>query len=85
MEYLIARDAKSSNGQPSGILQDDQWNTYDEALHGVTTFIGGYYLAALRAGEEWARRMGDISTADRYHDIFESGQKKLIELCWNGE
>ena len=37
--------------QPAGILQDDQWNTYDEALHGVTTFISGYYLAALRAGK----------------------------------
>ena len=36
VEYLIARDAKSNGGEPGGILQDDQWNTYDEALHGVT-------------------------------------------------
>ncbi len=94
VEYLIARDAKTSGvaggsggsgGQPAGILQDDQWNTYDEALHGVTTFISGYYLAALRAGEEWARRMGDAATADRFHAIFEAGQKKIVELCWNGE
>lgn len=86
VEYLIARDAaRQPDGRPAGILQDDQRNTYDEALHGVTTFIGAYYLAALRAGEEWARRMGDAATADRYHAIFESGQKKLIELCWNGE
>jgi hypothetical protein len=66
-------------------LQDVQWNTYDEALHGVTTFISGYYLAALRAGEEWARRMGDAATAGRFQTIFESGQKKLVESCWNGE
>jgi hypothetical protein len=85
VEYLIARDASASNGQPAGILQDDQWNTYDEALHGVTTFITGYYLAALRAGEEWARRMNDSATASRFHAIFERGQKKLIELCWNNE
>jgi uncharacterized protein (DUF608 family) len=86
VEYLVARDAaRQPDGQPGGILQDDQWNTYDEALLGVTTFISGYYLAALRAGEEWARRVGDTPTADRYHAIFESGQKKLIELCWNGE
>jgi len=85
VEYLIARDAKSAAGQPSGVLQDDQWNTYDEALHGVTTFISGYYLAALRAGEEWARRQGDAAAADRFHSIFERGQKKLVELCWNGE
>ncbi len=85
VEYLIDRDAKTAGGQPAGILQDDQWNTYDEALHGVTTFISGYYLAALRAGEEWGRRVGDKAAAERFHAVFEKGQKKLVELCWNGE
>ena len=85
VEYLIGRDAKAAGGQPEGILQDDQWNTYDEALHGVTTFISGYYLAALRAGEEWARRVGDRAAAERFHGIFEKGQKQLVELCWNEE
>jgi len=85
VEYLIDRDAKTAGGKPAGILQDDQWNTYDEALHGVSTFISGYYLAALRAGEEWARRVGDRAAADRFHGIFELGQKRLVELCWNGE
>lgn len=85
VEYLIMRDAKGAAGQPDGVLRDDQQNTYDEALHGVTSFISGYYLAALRAGEEWARRLGDTATADRFHAIFERGQQKLVELCWNGE
>jgi hypothetical protein len=85
VDYLIDRDAKTNAGQPAGILQDDQWNTYDQALHGVTTFISGYYLAALRAGEEWARRVGDPATADRYHGVFEKGRQRLLDLCWNGE
>ncbi|HOX56154.1 MAG TPA: GH116 family glycosyl hydrolase [Candidatus Paceibacterota bacterium] len=85
VEYLIGRDAKSAGGQPEGILQDDQWNTYDEALHGVTTFISGYYLAALRAGEEWGRRVGDKAAAERFRSVFEKGRRKLVELCWNGE
>jgi non-lysosomal glucosylceramidase len=85
VEYLINRDAASNGGKPCGVLADDQWNTYDEALHGVTTFISGYYLAALRTGEEWARRMGERATADNFHGIFESGQAKLVELCWNGQ
>jgi non-lysosomal glucosylceramidase len=85
VEYLIDRDAKTAGGVACGVLQDDQWNTYDEALHGVTTFISGYYLAALRAGEAWARRMGETSVADRFHAVFEKGQAKLINLCWNGE
>jgi uncharacterized protein (DUF608 family) len=85
VEYLVARDAKSHGGQPAGYLEDDQWNTYDEALHGVTTFISGYYLAALRAGEEWARRMGDTDQADRWQTLFNMGQQKLVDLCWNGD
>jgi len=85
VEYLIARDAATSGGNPDGTLEDDQWNTYDEALHGVTTFISGYYLAALRAGEEWARRMGDTATAERFHGVFEKGRERLVELCWDGE
>ena len=85
VEYLVKRDATGNRGEPEGTLKDDQWNTYDEALHGVTTFISGYYLAALRAGEEWARRVGEPDTADRFHAIFEKGQKRLIDLCWNGE
>jgi uncharacterized protein (DUF608 family) len=85
VEYLIARDAATSGGQPTGILNDDQWNTYDEALHGVTTFIGTYYLAALRAGEEWARRVADQTAADRFHTVFQKGQERLLALCWNGE
>jgi uncharacterized protein (DUF608 family) len=85
LDYLIARDAASSGGEPSGILQDEQWNTYDEALHGVTSFLSGYYLAALRAGEEWSRRLGDRASADRFRTVFERGRDNLQKLCWNGE
>jgi non-lysosomal glucosylceramidase len=85
VEYLIGRDAAKAGGTPQGILQDDQWNTYDQALQGVTTFISSYYLAALRAGEEWAKRMGDTQTAERFHAIFLKGQENLVKRCWNGE
>ena len=64
VEYLIHRDAATSGGTPDGTLEDGQDNTYDQQLHGITTFMSGYYLAALRAGEEWARRMGDVQTAN---------------------
>jgi non-lysosomal glucosylceramidase len=32
-----------------------------------------------------AKRMGEPATADRFHSVFEKGQKRLVELCWNGE
>ena len=85
VEYLVARDAAGAGGMPDGTLKDDQHNTYDQALHGVTTFISGYYLAALRAGQEWARRLGDRQTAERFHTIFLKGQENLVKRCWNGE
>jgi len=85
VEYLIGRDAATSGGNPIGLLEDDQWNTYDEALHGVTSFIGTYYLAALRAGEELAHRFGDHEFGNRCRVIFLDGQRNLIEKCWNGE
>lgn len=85
VEYLMKRDAESHGGQPAGYLEDAQWNTYDQALHGVTTFISGYYLAALRAAEEWARRVGADEAAARFRAIFTRGRDRLVELCWNGE
>ena len=85
VEYLVARDAATAGGTPDGTLKDAQDNTYDQALHGVTTFISGYYLAALRAGEEWAKRMGDRPTADRFHAIFLKGHGNVVKHCWNGE
>ena len=76
----------AAGGQPDGILQDDQWNTYDEALHGVTTFISGYYLAALRAGEEWARRVGDAGRGGPVpRASSRRGRRSSSKLCWNGE
>lgn len=83
VEYLIARDA--DGGEPDGVLEGAQFNTYDQSIHGVTTFMSGYYLAALRAGEEWAKRMGDTKTAERFHAIFLKGQDNLVKRCWNGE
>jgi uncharacterized protein (DUF608 family) len=83
VDYLVNRDA--AGNEPDGVLEDDQWNTYDQDLHGATTFISGYYLAALRAGEEWARRMGDAETADQWHALFLKGQENLVKRCFNGE
>jgi uncharacterized protein (DUF608 family) len=86
VDYLIARDAASSpDGKPDGTLSDDQWNTYDNAIHGVNTFIGTYYLAALRAGEEMAKRTGDSDTAVRFRSVFEKGRENHVARCWNGE
>jgi uncharacterized protein (DUF608 family) len=81
VEYLVRLDGDP----PDGILHGTQWNTYDCAVEGPNSFIGSYYLAALRAGEEMAKRSGELDAAAAWRQIFESGQKRLVELCWNGE
>lgn len=85
VEYLIVRDAATSGGHPNGTLSDGQANTYDNTIHGVNSFIGTYYLAALRAGEEMAKRAGDVGTAQRFRAVFEAGRTNLDAQCWNGE
>lgn len=85
VDYLIARDAATSGGHPDGTLSDGQANTYDNTIHGVNSFIGTYYLAALRAGEEMAKRAGDAATAQRFRGVFELGRTNLDAQCWNGE
>jgi len=81
VDYLVRLDGDA----PDGILEGPQWNTYDCVVNGPNTFIGTYYLAALRAGEEMARLMDEPQTALRWRRIFESGRQRLVELCWNGE
>jgi uncharacterized protein (DUF608 family) len=80
LEFSISRD-----GNDDGLIEDSQHNTYDIAFQGANTFVGSLYLAALRAGEEMAKEMGDEPFAERCRKIFESGSKLSVERLWNGE
>ncbi len=80
MEYSLKRD-----GDDDGVIEDSQHNTYDVAFFGPNTFVGSLYLAALRAAEEMAKRMGDAEFATRCRKVFESGRRLTVERLWNGE
>ena len=80
LEYLIAQDNNAD-----GILENAQPNTYDITYFGANTFVGSLYLAALRAGEEMARDMGDIVFARHVRAVFESGERLTLERLWDGE
>jgi len=75
--------ARDGNGD--GFIEDSQHNTYDINFQGPNTFVGSLYLAALRAGEEMAKEMGDDAFAKQCRTIFESGRKLTVEKLWNGE
>jgi uncharacterized protein (DUF608 family) len=80
LEYLIEQD-----GNGDGILEGKQHNTLDTDWYGPVAWLSSLYLAALRAGEEMAREIGDETFAKQARAIFDIGSKKIIVLCWNGE
>jgi len=78
--YSIGQD-----GNDDGLIENSQHNTFDINFEGPNTFVGSLYLAALRAGEEMAREMGDEDFAKRCRKIFESGSRLSVERLWDGE
>jgi len=68
-----------------GVMEGEQHNTYDIEFYGPNTMMGSLYLAALRAGEEMARALGEEEKAKEYHTIYESGRKRMDKELWNGE
>ena len=80
LEFSIERD-----GNDDGLIEISQHNTYDINFEGPNTFVGSLYLAALRAGEEMARDVGEDAFAERCRKIFESGSRLTVERLWDGE
>ncbi|MDQ3813550.1 MAG: non-lysosomal glucosylceramidase, partial [Armatimonadota bacterium] len=54
LEFLIEKDLG-----PDGIIDGPQHNTLDTDWHGEIAWLSSLYVAALRAGEQMAREMGD--------------------------
>jgi uncharacterized protein (DUF608 family) len=80
LEFLFREDANDD-----GLIEGKQHNTYDIDFFGANTMVGSLYLAALRAGEEMAREMGDADFAARCRKIFDAGSRLTVEKLFNGE
>lgn len=80
LQFLMSRDVDSD-----GILDGPQHNTLDADWYGQIAWLSGLYLAALRAGEEMAREMGDEAFARECRRRFEAGKPHLEERLFNGE
>ena len=68
-----------------GVMEGVQHNTYDVEFYGPNPQCGIYYLAALRAGEEMARAVGDQASAAEYRRVYESGRRWIDANLFNGE
>ncbi len=85
LERLMAYIFATWDENGDGVLEGEQGNTYDIAFYGPNIFIGGLWLAALRAGEEMARLMGREDLAQLWRERFELGTTNYDTLLWNGE
>jgi non-lysosomal glucosylceramidase len=68
-----------------GVLDGEQPNTYDISFFGPNMYIGGLWLAALRAAEEIAKLQGEGHLSKELRELFERGSSRYDELLWNGE
>ena len=67
-----------------GVLEGRQHHTLDMELFGPSSWLEGFYLAALKCGAEMARRMGEPETAAGYEALFAKGKKYCDETLFNG-
>ncbi|MFD2332699.1 GH116 family glycosyl-hydrolase [Cohnella sp. GCM10020058] len=69
----------------AGVLTGRQHHTLDMELYGPNAWLNGFYLAALKAGAEMARYLGEPDTAARYEQIFQKGKAWTDAHLFNGE
>lgn len=68
-----------------GVLEGRQHHTLDMELFGPSSWLEGFYIAALCAGAEMAEYLGDLDGASRWRSLAEKGRKWTEENLFNGE
>lgn len=68
----------------SGVITGMQHHTLDVELFGASSWLQGFYMAALSAAVEMAEFLGD-DIATTYRDLLEKGKKYTREHLFNGE
>ena len=66
-------------------MEGCQHNTMDVEYFGPNPEIGGWYLAALRAGEEMAAHLGETDFAAECRRLFEQGRAWIDANLFNGD
>ena len=69
----------------TGLLTGDQPVTHDISLRGPNMFVGGLWLAALRAMQEMHARVGRSDEASALRSRFEHAREAYDAALWNGE
>ena len=73
------------DGDIDGVMEGCQHNTMDVEYFGPNPQMQGWYLGALRAGEEMAKHLGDSEFAAKCRDLFEKGRAWTDANLFNGD
>ena len=68
-----------------GVLEGRQHHTLDMELFGPSSWLEGFYLAALKAASEMAKYLGDTEAAEEYSVLFQKGYIWTKEHLFNGK
>eukprot|EP01062_Namystynia_karyoxenos_P069413 TRINITY_DN64914_c0_g1_i1.p2 TRINITY_DN64914_c0_g1~~TRINITY_DN64914_c0_g1_i1.p2 ORF type:complete len:1022 (+),score=347.12 TRINITY_DN64914_c0_g1_i1:92-3067(+) len=77
MEIVMA---KFDSGD--GCIRGAQQNTYDSAMYGANTFIGSYYVTALKAAAQMATLMKDTDSAATFSARAKLSATNYEKTCW---
>ncbi|MEW6355925.1 MAG: GH116 family glycosyl-hydrolase [Planctomycetota bacterium] len=69
----------------NGVMEGCQHNTMDVEYYGPNPQMGGWYLGALRAGEEMAKHLGDEKFAMLCKILIERGSQWIDANLFNGD
>lgn len=68
-----------------GVLEGRQHHTMDMELYGPSSWLNGFYLAALLAGAKIAEVLGHEKEKNEYLKLYANGRKFCNENLYNGE
>lgn len=71
--------------EKTGVLWGRQHHTLDIEMFGPSSWLVGFYLAALKASAEMAEHLGDFDSAAEYREILRRGQRWVDANLFNGE
>jgi hypothetical protein len=85
MRRLLDHVQRTWDPAATGVLRGDQPVTHDISLQGPNMFVGGLWLAALRAMQESLSRLGHDTEAAVYGERFRRSSAAYDTLLWSGE
>ncbi|MBN2371349.1 MAG: glucosylceramidase [Vicinamibacteria bacterium] len=83
LDYLGQFDTDGDGLPESEGFPDQTYDTWP--VKGESAYVGGLFLAALRAAEQIAERLGDVAAAEEYRRAFTRAQRSYIAKLWTGE